>query len=465
MLRKLLTNTLLFGLAPYVPKVVSVFLMPVMTRYLTSTDYGIAGTIDAYTSALSAFATLGFGSVLSVVFFRAKNHYKVLWREIYGFLQIWMVVFAVIQAVLLYFVIPLEAERYKWWIILFTNFSNVFFGPTAVLGNLYYVSSMKPLPVVLRSIIGGIVTILANYFLVVHYKLGYFGWFVGGFIGTFIVNGSYWYDVNFKLGLIPIYKFKKKTIIKYLKIAMPTIPHFYSGYMMNTSSKMVMDVQGVSLGVIGQSNIVLQIGSLMTAWVEAINQAINPMAMNEIRNNDEEKAKRLIYIYCLITLTCTFTFSVWSREIFDLLISNDELASTYPYAVVFVMALNYRPMYVAASNMFFYHENTGSLLKISFVSGVIAVVSYCILIPFVQVWGVVWGFYLSAFYMGYSGFFMKQFKGYSKVKYPFGRIALLHIVATLISLKLVDMEVRIKIFSIVVFVALLVGVFKNVIRR
>lgn len=30
---------------------------------------------------------------------------------------------------------------------------------------------------------------------------------------------------------------------------MPTIPHYYSGYMMNTSSKMVMDVQGVSLGV------------------------------------------------------------------------------------------------------------------------------------------------------------------------------------------------------------------------
>lgn len=73
MLKKLLTNTFLFGLAPYVPKVVSVFFMPVMTRCLTSTDYGIAGTIDAYTSALSAFVTLGFGSVLSVVFFRAKK--------------------------------------------------------------------------------------------------------------------------------------------------------------------------------------------------------------------------------------------------------------------------------------------------------------------------------------------------------------------------------------------------------
>lgn len=30
----------------------------------------------------------------------------------------------------------------------------------------------------------------------------------------------------------------------------------------------------------------------MTAWVEAINQAINPMAMNEICNNDKGKAKK-----------------------------------------------------------------------------------------------------------------------------------------------------------------------------
>lgn len=81
--------------------------------------------------------------------------------------------------------------------------------------------------------------------------------------------------------------------------------------MMNTSSKMVMDVQGVSLGVIGQSNIVLQIGSLMTAWVEAINQAINPMTMNEIRNNDEGKAKKIdLYILFNYSYLCFYFFSV-----------------------------------------------------------------------------------------------------------------------------------------------------------
>ena len=199
MLKKLFTNTLLFGIAPYVPKIVSVFLLPVMTKYLTATDYGIAGDIDAYTQGLTALSTLGFSSVLSIIFFRSKFQYKILWREIYGFLLYWMVFFALLQGTILYFIIPEEAVENKWWIILLTNFSNVFFGATSIIGNSYYVLNMKALPIVMRTMIAGIATVLASYLLVVHFRLGYLGWYVGSFVGSFIVNASYWYTVNIQL--------------------------------------------------------------------------------------------------------------------------------------------------------------------------------------------------------------------------------------------------------------------------
>lgn len=465
MIKKLLTNTLLFGIAPYVPKIISVFLLPIMTKYLTATDYGIAGTIDAYTQALTAFSTLGFSSVLSVIFFRAKQQYKILWREIYGFLQYWMIIFAILQATLLYFVIPKEAEEYKWWIILLTNFSNVLFGPTAVIGNLYYVSSMKALPVVTRSMLGGILTIIANYILVVHYRLGYLGWYIGGFIGTFAINASYWYAVNLQLNLRPIYNFKRKTILKYLKIALPTIPHYYAGYMMNTSSKMIMNIQGISLNIIGQTNLVLQIGGIIESWVNAINQAINPLAMTEIRNENENKAKSLIFVYYFITLTTTFVFSLWSKEIFNLLISNNVLSKTYPYSIIFVMALNYRPMYVAASNMFFYYDKTSSLIKISFIAGIIAVTSYAILTPIIEIWGVVLGFYISSFYMGYSGFFMKEFKEHTKVQYPFITLAVIQILMTAIALLYAESVHTTKTFIMILYIISSFSILKNVIKN
>mgnify|MGYP000417655159 CR=1 FL=1 len=122
MLRKLLTNSLLFGISPYIPQVINVFLLPIMTQYLTATDYGIAGTINAYTQALTALSTLGFNSVLGVIFYKCSFQYKILWREIYGFLNIWMIFFAFLQGLLLYFIIPEEAAEYKWLIIALTNF-------------------------------------------------------------------------------------------------------------------------------------------------------------------------------------------------------------------------------------------------------------------------------------------------------------------------------------------------------
>lgn len=455
MLKKLLTNTLLFGLAPYIPKIVSVLLLPILTKYLTATDYGIAGTIDAYTQALTALSTLGFSSVLNVSFFRSKCQYKILWREIYGFLQFWMIVFSLIQGLVLYCIIPQEAIDNRWLIILLTNFSNVFFGPTAMIGNAYYVLQMKPIPIVSRSIISGLITVCANYIFVVHYQVGYLGWYISSFIGTFIINASYWYDVNVKLGLKPILKFKQKTIIRYLKVSVPTIPHYYSAYLMNSSSKMVMNLQSVSLSIIGQTNLVLQIGGLMDSWVSAINQAINPMTMQKIRNNDEDAAKRLIYIYMSITLSCTMFFSLWSKEIFGLLISNKELATTYPYVILFVMALNYRPMYVAASNIFFYYEKTLPLLKITLTSGVVAFIAYLVLIPLFKIWGVMIGFYISAIYMGYSGFYMHLFKSKTKVYYPVLRILAIQVLSTILVFALVDINFIYKLIISILMIAIL----------
>ena len=462
MLKKLLTNTLLFGLAPYIPKIVSVLLLPILTKYLTATDYGIAGSIDAYTQALTALSTLGFSSVLNVSFFRSKCQYKILWREIYGFLQFWMIVFSIVQGLVLYCIIPQEAIDNRWIIIILTNFSNVFFGPTAMIGNAYYVLQMKPIPIVSRSIASGLITVCANYIFVVYYQVGYLGWYVSSFIGTFIINASYWYDVNVKLGLKPILKFKKKTITKYLKVSIPTIPHYYCAYLMNSSSKMVMDLQSVPLSIIGRTNLVLQIGGLMDSWVSAINQAINPMTMRKIRNNDECAAKKLIYVYMGITFSCTMFFSLWSKEVFELLISNKDLVTAYPYAILFVMALNYRPMYVAASNIFFYYEKTLPLLKITFISGIIAFVAYIILIPFFKVWGVMIGFYISTLYMGYSGFYMHFFKSKTKVQYPVLKILSIQILSTILVFILVDIDFKYKIIiSLLLIITLFFFLYKK----
>lgn len=466
MIKKLLSDSAIYGLSPHIPKIVSIFILPVLTAHLTEVDYGIAGTIAAYTSALAAFSTLGFNAVLQISFFKSRCQYKILWREIYAFLQFWMIVFAIVQGTVLYWIMPMEALDNRWNIILLTNFNGVFFGPSALLGPLYYQLNQKPVPIAVRSVLSGFITILANYVLIVIYDLGYMGWYVSSFVGTFLVNASYWYVLNFRLGLSPVYRFKVRTIRNSLKVSLPIIPHYYSIFLLNTSNRMVMDRCGVNIAVIGEFNMAQQITTYLDSAVNAINTAINPMCMNAIRDDNEREACRIIHSFFFLTLSATFLFALWSKEIFSLLISNAVLAATYPYAALLVMALNYRPMYIAVSNIFFYHEKTLSLLYITFVAGLIAFVANLVFIPLYGVWAAVIVNYVAFLYMGYSGFFFHLFREKSKVSYHPMKAFCIQLGLTLLCAVLLDTPIVVKIMTTFIYASLaFIFFFKKIIRR
>lgn len=440
MIKKVLTNSAIYGLAPHIPQIVSVMLLPVMTKHLTDVDYGIAGTIAAYTMALSALSTLGVSAYLQVNFFKAKYQYKILWREVYGFLQYWMVFFSVIQSVVLYFAIPDEALDNRWMIILLTNFNGVIFGPSGALGALYYQLCQRPIPIAVRSLLSGFLSVLINYVLIVIFELGYMGWYVASFASTFLINILYWYDMNFKLGFRPIYFPKRRTIKKALQISLPVVPHYYTAYLITTSNRIVMDNANVSIGEIGRYNLAQQFYTLMDSLVYAVERAIGPMCMEGIRYNREDDVRREIMLFAFLTYSGTFLFALWSKEIFMLLIKNDILATSYPLAALLIMSLNYRPAYIAASNVFFYYEETRKLLGITFTAGVIALLLNIILVPKGGLWAAAIVTYVAFLYQGYSGFFYKFFKVTSRVTYPYVKLFCIQIAITIIVMICLDLS-------------------------
>lgn len=417
--RTILNNTLLFTIAPILPKVINIALLPIMTRYLTDVDFGISGTISAYSQAISAFATLGLSVVLANSFFKTPLEYKDTWRQIYGFLNLWMVVYAIAQAVLLYFIIPEEAIENRWWIIILTNFSTVFFGPTATIGTYYYQYNKQAFPIVWRSVMASVLSIAINYVLIVYLRWGYMGWYVGSFAGTFFSNASYWLTVNYKLGLSPNYRFKKSVIKNALVVSSPTIPHYYTSYLLESSGRIILDRYNISQGEIGRVNVVQQIGGFFSMVMQGLNQALYPFFMRLIKEGKEVSVKKMGLSYVTIVFLTAFTVSIWSKEIFYILISNESLRTAYPFCIAYIMALCYRPMYVIASNYNFFYEKTKQLLLVSFVAGIIALILYVILTPLLGIWGFFLGNYLASLYYGYAGYFFSCYRQYSKMNFPY----------------------------------------------
>mgnify|MGYP000371234867 FL=1 len=89
MLKKLLFDTLVYSIAPRLPLIVSFFILPITTQYLTPLDYGVNGVIMAYFGILVGFRELGLGVILTNTFYRHNKSYQLVWRNILGFLYIW----------------------------------------------------------------------------------------------------------------------------------------------------------------------------------------------------------------------------------------------------------------------------------------------------------------------------------------------------------------------------------------
>jgi len=455
MLKKLFSHSIIYGLAPQISAVAGLVALPIITKYLTELDFGIWGLLMAYVGTLQAFSLLGINVVLSNSFFKMPFQHKWLWRQVYGFLIIWAIPFNLILAGLLYWVMPEEAENNALLLIFLLLLPKAIFGPTALIGTYYYQLNQKPLPIAIRSAFFGILTVLLNVYTIAYLKMGYMGWAWSVFIVQFFMNASYWIPLNVKLGYKPIFNFKIRTIKNALKVGIPTIPHTYSAFLLDASDRLVMDQLSTSTGEIGQFDLAAKFGLYFRTIVGAMNTAVGPLMLKAYKEKNDAKARDLVFVLQIVMIFITFLFSIWSKEIFYVLIKNDTLNKVYPLSIIIVMAINYRPMYIGALTKLFYLEKTELLWRVSFIAGGTNLLLNFILIP-------IFGFKIAAFttfgslmYMGFSGHFIKKIKQYNKVKYyPIAWLSLI-IVLTAIAYTIVEFSVTFKLTFTVVAVLIL----------
>lgn len=446
MFKKIISHTLLYGISPQIVIIANFLTLPLITKDLTEVDFGISGTVTAYVSALTVLSNLGLNIVLVNSFFKSPMQYKWRWRQIYGFLNVWNIFFALVLGIVLFFTIPKEAIENRLYIILLSILPFLAFGQTLTIGRNYFQLNQKPKPIAIRSLIFGLLATGLNVLFINYFKLGYMGWFLSTCISTILSSFSYWYPLYFKENIRPIYKFKWKYLKTNLIVSLPTIPHFYGSQLLNSSDRMVMDMVNVRTDDIGKFNVANTFSVIGDGLSTATSWAISPMLNTFYKNNEFEKAKYLIFVIQILFFSLTFLISIWLKEIFYILISNVELRKVYPLGIILFMAYNYRPMYFGANGFLFFYERTNRLWRLSFVAATINIGLNFILIP-------IYGFeiatittFISFLYMGYAGFYFKDFKELNNVNYyPFVWFVLT-ILLSIAAYFIVELNVGIKVF-------------------
>lgn len=448
----LIKNSLWLSAAPFLPKLMGIMLLPIMTKHLSETDFGIAGTISAYINIIGAFNFLGLGIVLQNSFFNYPNRFKFVWSQVAGILRIWMIIYSLGQAFLLSAIIPDIAVGNRNIIIFLTILPNVLFGPITLIGESYLIYSKKSFQLVWRSVLSGFITVAITFICIVYFEIGYLGWYFGTCAGSIFLCFSYINIIFYDLSIKSIYKFRRRSIKKYFNISLPAIPHYYSIYLQEGSGRMLLDQNGVSKMEIGRISMVQQFGDMFLMGISGLNNAFSPFLLQCIKEDSQDKMRKLSLILIIFIFGLAFLFSLWSKEVLDFFISIDSMKSAYYIFIVYIMGICYRPLYYIISLYYFFYERTPQLLYLSFISGLLGLILYYFFIPRIGIWAIPVGYYLSSLYFGYFGFLYRTYRENVSKKLPFLKLLFIQVLLTILALLFVN-NFKVKVvLSVLTFV-------------
>jgi O-antigen/teichoic acid export membrane protein len=194
------------------------------------------------------------------------------------------------------------------------------------IGRIYFQYSKKPIPISVISAISGIIAVLGNYIFIVELKWGYLGLFAGQFFAGLFSFLIYIWIVYGTLELKPDYAFSFIWIKKKLNISIPTIPHYYAGYILNISDRILLVWLNVPLEKIGVYSFAYSFGNYFSIIGKAWQQASGPFYMENNRKENihgDLKNKKLTDISQLGILIFAFLIVLFLPEIFDLLVRNE----------------------------------------------------------------------------------------------------------------------------------------------
>jgi O-antigen/teichoic acid export membrane protein len=411
MYRRVFKNSLIYGVIPQLPKIASFFVLPLITPFLTKVDYGIIGTLAAYIGAVGVLQMMGLDVALVNAFYKHPSQHKWYWRQIYGFTTLWAVVYAFILGTLLYFVIPEEANEYRWLIVCMKVIPPLFFRPGEIMTYLNYLLRQKAVPIAVNSFLVGFLGIVLSYFFIAHMNWGYMGWVVADFVTESLAGLIFCIPIFTKWKLLPIFNFKRRLIKNALRFSLPMVPHNYSAYMLDSSDRLIMERLNVSTASIGKYSLAYSFGKYTDTVTNALNQAIGPNLLELIKSGQWKTYEELVFAFQSLVLSMCFMLSLWSPQWLPVLIPNPELLGNVEHLVIIViMGYSYRPMYVGCTQLAFYYDKTSKLWRITFIAGVINIVLNLIFIPFFGLMAAAVVTFFSFMFMGFAGFGFQYYR-------------------------------------------------------
>ncbi len=363
-------NAAIYTVSDILNKMVPFVLLPVLTRYLTPSDYGIISIFFVFTAILGVFMTLETNTAISVNYFKiSRDELRIYIANV---LLIISVATSLIFLILVIFhsnISNLLALPVEWLFIGVIVTLLQFF---TTINLILWQSEHNPIPFGFYQISQTIFNLSLSLILIIGFGMGWEGRLIAVSIASitfgilsfsFLFNRQYLY-----------FKLNRSYIRDALKFGLPLVPHALSAWI-RTGIDRIFLIMLISPSATGIYTVGFQIASVILVIITAFNKAYTPYLYEQLKEITEKQKSILVkytYIYFIGLLILASILSVAAPYIVDFFLGKEFIASQ-KFVTLIAFGFAFYGMYSLVVNYVLYTKKTKTLSFITFTTGLLHV--------------------------------------------------------------------------------------------
>lgn len=353
-------------------------LMPVLTRYLSPTDFGIVSTFEVMLAMGLVFVGLNMYGAIGVNFFKFERREL----EVYiGNVILISVVTSVVTLGLALLIVPtlpldMPASPTRWVpLIVLAALSQVLFSIALTLWQV----EQRPIPYAVFQTLQAALNVGLSLLFVVMFSWGWRGRLLAiitasvafGAISLFIVYRRWCRTLTVK----------KEYVRDALAFGVPLVPHSLGNWILTGIDRIFL-ASMVGVAATGVYTVGYQVGMIVGLVATSFNQAWSPFLfqkLTEDRARSKVRIVRFTYIYFVAITAFALILSLaapWFLAIFV----GSEFRSAYQYVAWIALGYAANGMYLMVAHYIFYAKKTHLLAAVTFFAAIVNVVLNYVLI-------------------------------------------------------------------------------------
>ncbi|MBC8770465.1 oligosaccharide flippase family protein [Arenibacter sp. BSSL-BM3] len=363
-------NASIYTVSDILNNLVPFVLLPVLTRYLTPSDYGIISMFTVFTSILGVFISLEMHGAISVKFFKiTKEELKVYIANVLLLVAITTSLVLVTILIFQSYISNILELPTEWLIIgVFVTCLTLF----TTINLILWQSEHKPISLGIYQITQTIFNLTLSLVLIVGFGMGWEGRLIAASAAA-ILFGFLSFSLLVKRNYVKL-KLNKPYIKDALKFGVPLLPHALSTWV-RTGIDRVFLTMLVSTTATGLYTVGFQIASVIMVLTTAFDRAYAPFLFEKLKDISLPQKKVLVkygYLYFLGLLLLASGLSLTGPYIVDIFLGK-EFIESQEYITWFAFGFAFYGMYSMLVNYIFYTQKTIYLSYVTFSIGLLHV--------------------------------------------------------------------------------------------